>query len=49
MAVTTLAYRRQVRALEARRDKLMEQAEKAKMDLAKVRTELRATKQRGAK
>jgi len=49
MAQSSIQYRRQLRALEAKRDKLLEGAEKNKSELAKVRAELRVTRARGAK
>ena len=49
MAKSTIQHRRQVRALEAKRDKLVEDAAKRKTELAKVRTELKLLRATGAK
>lgn len=49
MAKTTIQYRRQVRALEAKRDKLVEDNAKKRTELAKVRTELKMLRAEGAK
>jgi hypothetical protein len=48
MANTTLAHRRKVRELEAKRDRLMESNTRNKTELAKVRAELKqARKNKG--
>ena len=47
--MSDIKQRRQKRALEASRDKLMEQRERARVSLAKVRAELKAMRQRGGK
>lgn len=49
MAKTTIAHRRKVRELEAKRDRLTESAEKNKTELAKTRAELRTLKKSGAR
>lgn len=49
MAGSSLQYRRQLRALEAKRDKLLEAQDRHKLELAKVRAELKSTRARGAK
>jgi len=40
MAKTSIAHRRKVRELEAKRDKLLQAAAKAKADLVSVRSDL---------
>lgn len=49
MAKTTIDHRRKVRALEAKRDELIQRTANAKIELAKVRAELQAKKRQGAK
>ena len=49
MAKTTIAHRRKVRELEARRDRLMEGSQKNKTELAKTRAELSTLRKQGAK
>lgn len=49
MAKTSLAHRRKVRELEAKKDRLMEQSEKARLELTKTRAEIRSIKKTGAK
>ena len=46
MTTRDIAKRRKVRALEARRDKLMENTERNKVELKKVRAELKAIRGR---
>lgn len=46
MAVKDMAQRRQLRALEARRDKLMETSKKVKMQLAETRAALKTMRTR---
>jgi hypothetical protein len=41
MATKGIEHRRKVRAIEARRDKLMEASQKARAELAKTRVELK--------
>jgi len=41
MAMKDIAHRRKVRALETKRDQLMEKAAKTKMDLAQTRAALK--------
>lgn len=49
MAKTTIAHRRKVRELEAKRDRLLETQSKHKTELAKTRAELSSTRKQGAK
>lgn len=49
MAQSSIQYRRKVRELEAKRDKLLESQEKTKSELAKVRAELKVQRARGSK
>lgn len=49
MAKTTIAHRRKVRELEARRDRLIEGSQKNKTELAKTRAELSTLRKQGAK
>lgn len=44
MAKTNIDRRRKLRALEARRDSLMQSAQKNKTELAKVRAELKSVR-----
>jgi len=46
---SSIAHRRKLRELEAKRDKLMEASEKAKADLVQVRAQLKHTRAVGAK
>lgn len=41
MAVKTISDRRKLRAMEAKRDKLLESASKAKADLVSVRADIK--------
>lgn len=43
---TDMAHRRQMRALEAKRDKLMEMANKTKMTLAETRAAIKTMRRR---
>lgn len=49
MAKTSIAHRRKIRELEAKRDRLLENSSKHKMELAKTRTELSTLRKQGAK
>jgi uncharacterized protein YigA (DUF484 family) len=49
MAKTTIAHRRKIRELEAKRDRLMEGSQKNKTELAKTRAELSTLRKQGAK
>lgn len=44
MAKTNIDRRRKLRALEARRDALMQNAQKNKTELAKIRAELKSVR-----
>lgn len=46
---STIDHRRKVRALEAKRDALMHNQQKQKIQLASVRAELKSTRTQGAK
>lgn len=46
---STVDHRRKVRALEAKRDSLLQAAAKLKTNLATVRAELKSVKKTGAK
>lgn len=49
MAKTTIAHRRKIREMEARRDKLLEATTRNRTELAKVRAELSEIRKQGAK
>jgi len=49
MARTTIQFRRKVRELEAKRDKLLEMNTRNKTELSKVRAELTSMRKQGAK
>lgn len=49
MAKTSIQHRRKLRELEAKRDRLLENNTKHKMELAKTRAELSALRKQGAK
>jgi len=48
-AKTSIQHRRQVRELEAKRDRLLQNQEKTRADLATVRTQLKHVRKVGAK
>ena len=49
MAKTSIAHRRKVRELEAKRDRLLEGSSKQKTELAKTRAELSTLRKQGAR
>lgn len=49
MAKSTLEHRRKIRALEAKRDALLQAGHKQKTDIARVRAELTALRRQGGK
>jgi hypothetical protein len=49
MAKTSIAHRRKVRELEAKRDRLLESNSKNKTELAKARAELSTLRKQGAR